>query len=155
MDAIETPPKKKRRKPVRLDALTVKWLEARGWCAGIVERRYGRFSHDWKGFADILAVKKDRATVGVQVCRDTTRAEHVEKLLTGDGAPGCRQFLAQGSVIAIVSWDKRADYQGPGKKSTGREVWRITGVLWVRFAYEDKADETLRVTCGAAEDFEA
>ncbi len=125
--------KKKRRKPVRLDAKTVKWLEDHGWCAGIVERRHGPFSFDFKGFADILAIRLRLAPLGVQVCRNTTRAEHRTKLLTGDGAPGVRQWLQQGGVVLIVCWDLRKDLNA-SRRGVGRQTWRVNAIDEIRFA---------------------
>lgn len=135
--------KKKRRKAVRLDAKTVKWLEDRGWCAGIVERRHGPFSFDFKGFADILAIRYDRPfgepnrlrALGVQVCRGAggSRAAHREKLTVGDGAPGVREWLRQGGTVIIVGWDLRRDLN-ESRRGVGRETWRVTSIDEVKFA---------------------
>jgi hypothetical protein len=116
---------KRRRKPVNLALKTVEWFEAKGWCAGVVERAFGGFRHDYKRFADIIAIREGKP-IGIQVCRDTGLSEHRKKLTEGDGAPGVRQWLAAGGGVAIFSWDKRRQV-----RMKGREVWRITRIEWL------------------------
>ena len=69
---------------------TIRWLEAQGWLADIVERQTGRVKHDLFGMFDVLAIRPcnwqassnicDAEVLVVQVTDHTSVSKRVRKI---------------------------------------------------------------------------
>jgi hypothetical protein len=140
-DPVEAaaPAKKKRKKPSPLRTRSLKWFRARGWAMDNAERKNRFISYDFLGFADLVGIKFRCKPLAVQVTSDAHRAEHLDKMLTGDGACGCRDWLAQEGVIVLMCWGLRRDPAAPGKKGAGAKKWRVTSMDWIDVAEGQEA----------------
>lgn len=95
---------KKRKKPVRLLPKAIKILRDSGWCAGVAERRYGGFSHDYLGFADIVAIKAGHGPAAIQVTTAHNAASHRAKI---DSCPGAVRWREERGRVELWLFHKR------------------------------------------------
>lgn len=83
---------------------TLRWMEAHGWHAEVMERWIpgARIRKD-VFCCDVLAARADAGVAIVQVCDGSSFAAHVEKVSEDEGA---REFVAAGGECLIVGWRK-------------------------------------------------
>lgn len=95
---------------------TLAECKARGWTAGVVERRipYKPISIDYLGCIDIIVATPD-GIIGIQACSGTDHARRRTKALA---EPRLRAWLAAGARFEVWSWSLRG---GRGK----RKLWQL------------------------------
>jgi len=113
--------KPKKKKKFNANGATIKWLEAAGWTADIVEYRIPKtwITRDLFGCIDILAVHPEKKIIGGfqatadsvvrgKTCRSNGLAR-LRKLLTSEKA---KLFVQSGGRLSLVVWSEQTDQHG-------------------------------------------
>lgn len=128
----------KRKHPFNANVATRDWLEERGWVGGVVERRFGKFTHDLLGFIDLVFIKKRMPPAGVQATTSDNYAKHLVKLQE-KAIKGVTAWLSQGGGSAyFFVWDKSKDRVGSGRKATGAVTWKLIRVVEIDRVLPDR-----------------
>lgn len=111
--------------PVDSAERVVKYLVARGWTAGRVDRQQGpRHKEDWPGhsvgFADVLAVKPPHWML-VQSCTYNHHADHVRTMKASAYVIG--RCVESGCIVELWTW--KAGIDEPRRERFGSpETWQ-------------------------------
>lgn len=93
--------RKKRRKGLLPQTKAVRFLATHGWVVDPAERKMGKVSKDWGGFADIIAIHPRSGSVMLlQVTSVNNFSSRVKKVLANENA----RALAQLDYVEIVVW---------------------------------------------------
>lgn len=90
-----------KRKRLQTDALTLAWCRERNWLADLAERRTGRVSRDYLGFADVVALDELARPIAIQHTSHANLSSRRRKVL---GSTEAQEWAYRGGTVLLLGW---------------------------------------------------